>query len=40
MQSLVGLGNGLVEGLTLDLGNLELKSGGLAGAVGTLVLSV
>lgn len=35
MQSL-DLGNGLVEGLTLSGGNLELKSGGLTGTVGTL----
>lgn len=37
MQSLgVSLGNGLVEGLALGLGDLELESSGLAGAVGTL----
>jgi hypothetical protein len=32
----VDLGNGLVEGLALSLGDLELESGGLAGTVGTL----
>ena len=35
MQSL-DLRDGLVEGLTLGSGNLELKSGRLAGTVGTL----
>ena len=37
MQSLVGLGDSLVEGLTLDLGDLQLKGSGLAGAIGTLL---
>lgn len=37
MQSLgVSLGNGLVEGLALGLGDLKLKRRGLAGAVGAL----
>lgn len=36
MQSLVGLGNSLVEGLALSLSNGQLKSGRLAGTVGTL----
>lgn len=35
----VSLGDVLVERLALDLGNLQLKSGGLAGAVGTLITS-
>jgi hypothetical protein len=35
MQSL-DLRDGLVESLTLSGGNLELKSGRLAGTVGTL----
>lgn len=35
MESL-DLGDGLVEGLALSGGNLELKRGGLAGTVGTL----
>ncbi len=33
---MVDLGNGLVEGFALSLGELELESGGLAGTVGTL----
>lgn len=36
MQSLAGLGNGLVEGFALSLGSLQLESGGLAGTVDTL----
>lgn len=32
----VDLSDGLIEGLTLSLGDLDLESGGLAGAVGTL----
>lgn len=36
MQSLVGLGNSLVEGLALSLGNGQLESSGLAGTIGTL----
>lgn len=36
MQSLVSLGGSLVESLALGLGDRELESGGLAGAVGTL----
>lgn len=32
----VDLGDVLVEGLTLSLGNLELKGSGLAGTIGTL----
>lgn len=36
MQSLSTLGCGLIEGLALSFGNLQLKSGGLAGTVGTL----
>lgn len=35
MQSL-HLGNGLVEGLALSGGNLDLEGGGLTGTVGTL----
>lgn len=36
MQSLVvDLGDGLVEGLTLGLSDLELESGGLTGTIGT-----
>jgi hypothetical protein len=38
MQSL-DLGDSLVEGLTLSLGNLELEGGGLARTVGTLWLN-
>lgn len=37
MQSLVGLGDSLVKGLALDLGDLQLKGGGLTGAIGTLL---
>lgn len=36
MQSLVSLGGSLVESLALGLGERELESGGLAGAVDTL----
>ena len=36
MQSLVGLSNGLIEGLALSLGNRELKSSRLTGTVGSL----
>lgn len=36
MQSLVSLGGGLVESMTLSLGDLKLERGGLAGTVGTL----
>jgi hypothetical protein len=35
MQSL-DLGDGLVEGLTLSSGDLELKGAGLAGTIATL----
>lgn len=35
MQSLAALGDGLVEGLALSLGDLDLEGGGLARAVGT-----
>lgn len=34
-----GLGDLFIERLALDLGNLQLKSGGLAGAIGTLITS-
>lgn len=36
MQSLTALGNSLVEGFTLRLSNLQLKSSGLAGTIGSL----
>lgn len=36
MQSLSSLGNGLVESLALSLGKLQLESGRLTGAIGTL----
>lgn len=32
---MVDLGDGLIEGLALGLGNLELEGSGLAGAIGT-----
>ena len=35
-SSEVDLGNVLVEGLALSLSNLQLKRGGLTGAIGTL----
>lgn len=35
MQSLAALGDGLVEALALDLGDLELEGGRLARAIGT-----
>lgn len=34
-----GLGDLFIERLALDLGNLQLKSGGLARAIGTLITS-
>lgn len=40
MQSLVGLGHGLVEGLTLSFGDSELKGSWLAGSVGTLKIII